>query len=74
MSRGLLQQGYQLNTVHKALHTIPPNLMEFKVIQNKIVFLKTSESWAFKKLSEQSWQKEFNILILETQEKKWNKL
>lgn len=31
MRRGLVQQGYQLNTVHKALHTVSPHLMEFKV-------------------------------------------
>lgn len=41
--------------------------MEFKVIQdNYLGFLKASESWALKKLSEQSWQKEFIISILET--------
>lgn len=36
MNRGLVQQGYQLNTVHIALHAVSPNLMEFKVIQDKI--------------------------------------
>lgn len=36
MSSGLVQQGYQVNTGHKILHTISPNLMEFKVIQDKL--------------------------------------
>lgn len=33
MSSALVQQGFQLNTVHKALHTISPNLMSSKSIK-----------------------------------------
>lgn len=36
MSGGLVQQGYQLNTVHKDFHTVFPNLMKLEVIQDKI--------------------------------------